>query len=352
MTTRMKKIQKKLSEWNVDALYVSLPRDLFYLTGLSLSKGGLLIAKDRADLVVDGRYFESCKGKAALHTHLDAKDVLAALLQSVKKIGFDGDAETFSSYGKLQKLAPQVEWVSLSKPVHELRIIKDEAELKKIEAACKLCTRGFDYLVSQIREGITEKELARALEIFWLQEGGDTIGFEPIIAFGKNSAYPHYRAGSVKLQKNELILIDIGVMLDGYHSDMTRVCHFGTVDPRLVEIGLVVQAAQAAAFRACKAGVYTSELDTIAREYIQKAGFGEYFVHGLGHGVGLDIHELPILKKDPSIQDVPLQAGMVVTLEPGIYLPGVGGVRIEDTVIVQEECAINLIDLSHQPLRI
>ncbi|HXF29732.1 MAG TPA: M24 family metallopeptidase, partial [Chlamydiales bacterium] len=159
-------------------------------------------------------------------------------------------------------------------------------------------------------------------------------------------------AGPTKLKKNEIVLIDIGVIVDGYNSDMTRMVYFGKVDPKLQEIAHVVQVAQASAFKVCKEGATTAELDTIARKIIEKAGFAKFFTHGLGHGVGLDIHELPIVKKDPAIPERVLKTGMCLTIEPGIYLPGLGGVRIEDTVVVLKNGATNLIQRPHQPIHI
>jgi len=348
---RIKKLQKLLDQLKVDALYISSPTDLYYLTGMKFSKGALIVSKKRADLMVDGRYYEAALKGFDGETHLEKKGVLEVLLKPFKTIGFDADHESFTSYEKLSKASSKTKLQPLAKPVHELRIVKDKAELKKIEQACALCVKGFDFVVQHLRVGITEKELANELEIFWRSHGGDGCGFEPIIAFGKNSAFPHHRAGATKLKKNELVLIDIGVIVNDHHSDMTRVVHFGEVDPKLQKIGKIVQKAQAAASAACKAGVSAAKLYDISYDVIEKAGFGAYYTHGLGHGVGLDIHELPILKNDPAIPDRLLEEGMVVTIEPGIYLPGVGGVRIEDTLIVGKTGSKNLIKRPHEPLK-
>lgn len=346
---RIKKLQKLLSQFQVEALLISSPVDLFYLTGMKFSKGTLIISKKSADLFVDGRYFEAAKKEFTGTTHLDKNGAIGPFLQRFTSIGIDADFEIVSGFEKLQRYAPKAKFVSLSKPVHELRIVKDKAELKKLEKACALCVKGFDFVVNNLKAGISERELATKLEIFFREHGGHGCGFEPIIAFGKNSAFPHHRAGATKLKKNDLVLIDIGVIVDDYHSDMTRVVHFGKVDPQLIKIGKIVQKAQAAAAAACKAGVSSARLYDIAYDIIEKAGFGAQFTHGLGHGVGLDIHELPILKNDPALPDRLLEEGMVVTIEPGIYLPGLGGVRIEDTLIVGKKGAKNLIEREHGP---
>ncbi len=351
MESRLQKVQKNLSKWQVDALLVSDEIDLLYLTSLELSRGILCIAKERICLIVDGRYFEACKERFPFDVQLLQEGVLKEQLQGYKKIGFDQDAESYSAYMRLkaqvgEKLTP------LSKPILEIRAVKEAQEIEKIAASCKLCVEGFDFIVSLLKEGVMEKTLACELEIFWKQRGADRLSFSPIIAFGKNSSMPHYRAGSAKLSKNELVLIDIGVVYDGYHSDMTRMAYFGKVDPKLEEICKVVQKAQNMALTKCMPGMLASELDTVARDVVKEAGFGDYFVHGLGHGVGLDIHEGPILKKDPAIQDTLLLPGMVVTIEPGIYLPHLGGARIEDTVVVQEKGCLNLISRPHEPIAI
>jgi len=360
MVTRLEKVQKSLSKWHADAIYITSPIDIFYLTDIQLSKGALIIEEKKAHLIVDGRYFEACKKKfpkeLALSIHLEEPATLTKLLKGCDSLAFDDTVETICSFEKLSKQTKtkrgsKISYIPLSKPIVEIRMIKDKAEIEKIAKACELCVQGFDYAVEQLSTGISEEEVAAELEIFWRRKNGH-LGFEPIIAFGANSAYPHHRAGKTKLKKNEIVLIDIGVIVDGYHSDMTRVVHFGKVDPKLKEISHIVQEAQAAAFKACKEGVKTEKLDTIARSYIEKAGFGKQFTHGLGHGVGLEIHELPIIKKDPAIENRTLQSGMVLTIEPGIYLPGVGGVRIEDTVVIQKNKAINLIQRPHYPLQI
>lgn len=351
MKLRIEKVQKNLSKWQVDALVVSEKLDLLYLTGLDLSRGCLCIARKRVCLIVDGRYFEACKERFAFEVQLLQEGILKEFLQEYKKVGFDQDAESYRAYTRL-KASSGCELVPLSKPIGEIRAVKESQEIEKIAASCKECVAGFDFVVSLLREGVMEKTLALELEIFWKKRGADRLSFPPIIAFGKNSSMPHYRAGNTKLNKNELVLIDIGVVFDGYNSDMSRMVYFGKVDPALNEICKVVQEAQSAALTSCRAGIFASELDAVARDIIKKAGFGDYFVHGLGHGVGLDIHEEPILKKDPAIQDTLLLPGMVVTIEPGIYLPSLGGARIEDTVLLQEGGCMNLINCSHNPIGI
>jgi Xaa-Pro aminopeptidase len=348
---RIEKIQKELPGYNVEALYISSPLDIFYCTGLTLSKGTLLIFPDACCLIVDGRYFEACKASATIPVYLDKAVTLSTLLGKTHKIGFDGDFETVNACRKLHESIPQLSWVPISKPCGKARLVKEPEEIEKIEKACRLCQEGFDFLLTQIHEGVTEEELARALEIFWIQKGG-TLAFESIIAFGKNSAFPHARAGKTALCRNETIVVDIGVKRDGYNSDMTRNVFFGTVHPEIEKIAQIVLEAQEEAFLSAVPGISAFELDGVARAVIEEEGYGQYYTHNLGHGVGLEVHEDPYLKHDPAYRNTLLAQGMVITIEPGIYLPGIGGVRIEDTCVIEEKGARSLFSTAKKPIKI
>ncbi|MCH9703190.1 MAG: M24 family metallopeptidase, partial [Chlamydiae bacterium] len=184
--------------------------------------------------------------------------------------------------------------------------------------------------------------LVAELEIFWLQNGAAGVAFSPIVAFGENSSKPHYHPQDRPLREDDAVLIDIGVTLDHYHSDMTRVLLPKDPDPKMVEIYAVVKEAQKRALALCKPKSVVADLDAAARDYITECGYGDHFVHSLGHGIGLEVHEAPRLYKEGADVDLRLEAGMAITIEPGIYLPGIGGVRIEDTVVITNEGHINL----------
>jgi len=348
---RIEKIQKELPSYHVDALYLSSPRDIFYLTGLAISKGALVIFPSAASLIVDGRYFEACRATAGVPVLLDKEVTLGTFFKKAPKIGFDSGVETVAALQKLQSSVPSAEWIALSKPCGKLRAIKEPQEIEKIEKACRLCQAGFEFLLTQIQEGVAEEELALRLEIFWLQKGGESA-FEPIIAAGKNSAFPHARAGKTPLRRNEPVVIDIGVRLDHYNSDMTRTVFYGTPDPEIVKIAKIVQEAHQEAALSAVPGISAYELDGVARTVIEEEGYGQYFSHNLGHGVGLDVHEEPFLKHDPLSRDTILEPGMVITIEPGIYIPGLGGVRIEDTYVIEDKGARSLFTISQKPLEI
>ena len=357
---RIKKLQEMLSYWKVNGLLVTDPIDLLYLTSLEMTAGKLFVSKEKAVFVVDGRYLEKCKRHSTIPTFLDTQENLFDLLtkkdlKTITQLGFDSNATSYKQFEQLQTFfqtvqGKKIRLVPLANPLHELRMIKDSSEQQKIKAACTLVSRSLEHIIPRLKAGITEEEIAKTLQIFWLQHGGDGAAFDPIIAFGKNSAMPHYRHGKVPLKEGDIVLIDIGAMVDHYCSDMTRVFFYKKAPPKLQEIAHIVQKAQEAAIAQCKPKVTTRQLDTIARDVITKAGYGEYFVHGLGHGLGLEIHESPYLKKELSYPDVPLQAGMVITIEPGIYIPDLGGVRIEDTILVKELGCENLIPLSRAPI--
>jgi len=328
---RLNKVQKSLVKWGVDALVVTSPVDLFYLSGIEMTSGMALITKKQGYLLVDGRYLEKCQKQKMLKVIKQAPKALQKLLTKKMSLGFDQVNMSYLSYSKLQEEVP-CELVPLSSPIEQIRAIKEPEEIKALERSIRMLTMGFDFISTRLRNGVSEKVLAKELELFWLNAGADKLAFDPIIAFGKNSSMPHYRAGCVLLKPNDAVLVDIGVVVDGYASDMTRMLFYGKPDPHLAEIYDIVLAAQEKAIKNVKPKVIGANLYNTAYKVIDSAGYGKAFMHGLGHGIGLDVHEFPILRA--TARDVHLEPGMCVTIEPGIYLPNIGGVRIEDMVLV------------------
>ena len=250
-----------------------------------------------------------------------------------KRIGFDSQTTSVESSGQLGKVFPKL-LVPVSAPLKEIRVLKSEEELMAMRKSAALNWKGFLHIKKQLRVGITEREAAWEYERFCREHGASRLAFEPIIAFGENTAMPHYRPGNRKLKKGELVLIDIGVVVDHYHSDMTRVVPFGKIDPLLEELVKVVKASHGAALKLCKPGRRLKELDAAARGVMRAAKFEKLYLHSLGHGLGLEIHEWPRIKVDGVDKDVILEPGMVITIEPGLYMSGVGGVRHEDTIVI------------------
>ena len=346
---RLKKVQHLLKSFACDCLLIEDSLNLLYLTGLELSLGKILITQHEAWLIVDGRYYETCQ-KQTLYKVLNLKEFdqtrwLTA--QAIRTLGFDSHKTSYAAFEKLSLLTKDinVELLPLSSPLERLRLIKDEDEIACLRLAAKLNVQGCHHVISLLKTGISEEELAFELELFWKKQGAKKLSFDPIIAFGANSSMPHYRAGSTRLVKNTHILIDIGVVYQHYHSDMTRVVYWGQPAKEIAIIYKIVEEAKEKAMQICCPGTLVGELDVVARSWITEKGYGEYFTHSLGHGVGLDIHETPIIRSPGVFSNLPLEAGMVITIEPGIYLPGVGGVRIEDTVLITANGYENLTNL-------
>lgn len=360
--TRLYTLQKTIQKAKCDALLIDDPTNLFYMTGLELSAGKLIVHAKGADLLVDGRYMESCKKNSPFPVLLSDPPSFEAILSSpsfshIQKLGFDSEKTTYKCHELMKKMAKKMtgegrplKLVPMDAPLKLPRSIKDPAEIQALKEAAALGSQGFDFLCLLLKEGITEQECAAELEIFWKKHGSKALAFDPIIAFGANSSMPHYRAGKEKLKQGDIVLLDIGVNLKHYHSDMTRTIFFGKPDTRLLAIHSIVQKAQQAALAICRPCTTLGQLDKAARDLIAAHGYEKEFSHNLGHGIGLDIHEYPSLKNAPPFASTPLVKGMAVTIEPGIYLPGIGGVRIEDTVIITDESHENLTLRSTDPL--
>jgi len=352
--SRIHKVKQHLTSWNLDAVLITDVTDLYYLTGVTLSVGALLVTRKGVRLFVDGRYLEMCQRKAPCKVCLSDNDALRKYLhlRCRGKLGFDSSRTSYHAFSTLRRniLAinrqrsprDKLHLVPLQMPLAQFRAVKDVSERKLLRQAALLGCQGFDYACSVLREGISEQEVAKKLEIFWLQKGAEAVAFEPIVAFGINTSMPHYVPGNVKLRRGQHVLLDIGVKVGGYCSDMTRVVFFGSPRKKILEIYGVVKEAQEAALALCKPGTPAFVLDDTAREVIAAHGYEKFFTHGLGHGIGLNVHEFPAIKNIASSKNVLLEPGMAFTVEPGIYLPGVGGVRIEDTIIINQRSYNNM----------
>lgn len=337
-------MKRELSSWKVDGLVIENPIDIYYLLGLSLSTGKLLLTKEETILLVDGRYIESAKEKSIVPAKLLGKDALASFFRNCKKVGFDSGFTSVHGLEQLKKEAA-LDYEPIYGPTLLLRRCKDDSELEKIRQSAALNWEGFCHILKILRDGISELEVAFSYEMFVRQKGAEKLAFDPIIAFGKNSAKPHHRSSSSLLEKGQVVLIDIGVCLDHYYSDMTRVVFWGKENPTLHKMYGVVKEAYAAAERNVCKGTLISSLDETARTVMRKAGMEEQFLHSLGHGVGLEIHEAPRIRKDLECGNLLLNE--VITIEPGLYVSGLGGIRYENTLIVTEKGFENLYPKEH-----
>ncbi|NLV57436.1 MAG: aminopeptidase P family protein [Clostridiales bacterium] len=314
------------------------PSNMFYLSGYS-GEGCLLLSDKGLALITDFRYTEQAEKQApGFDIHMTQKgvsqeDVLGSLCDrwGVEEILFEDDGLTVCAFDKLKDALPKVRWKPLDSSLEKMRRIKDEGELALIREACRITGETFERLLPQIREGMTEKELAALLEYDMRSHGADGIAFSTIVASGANGSLPHAVPSDTKLKRGDMITLDFGAKVGGYCADMTRTFALGDPGDEMKKVYRVVQEAQRLAQEAVAAGKACREVDRVARDYIHAQGYKGRFGHGLGHSLGIDIHEAP---RCNDISEDVLEEGMLMTVEPGIYLPGIGGVRIENTVVV------------------
>ncbi|OPX85052.1 MAG: putative peptidase [Pelotomaculum sp. PtaB.Bin117] len=344
MQARINELQKLMDAAQVEALYVTNPENRYYLSGFTGTAGALLVCRDNTFLLTDFRYLEQAKHESPGLTIIEVNDsyaeALASILtaNSVSGLGCEGDHLVHNQFLMLKDKLVSVEIKETSGLVEKLRMAKDDDEIKNIEEAVRLADLAFAKVLPMIKPGVSEREVALQLEYSMRCMGADGVAFQFIVASGPRSALPHGVASTRRLQQGELVTLDFGALYHGYHSDITRTVVLGEPSPKQQEIYYIVLEAQMRAIEAIRSGVRASDVDKIARDIITGKGYGERFGHGTGHGLGLNIHENPRLSmKDDTV----LRQGMTVTVEPGIYLPDWGGVRIEDTVVVGEsDCEV------------
>jgi Xaa-Pro aminopeptidase len=344
LKVRHKAVRTAMKELKIDGLLLTHPADLHYLTNFTGDDSvGLLTQKDFF-LITDFRYKDQATIEAGwLKTSLrDAKmsDAIAAVLKEnpLKKIGFEanfttvGQIDAMTRAFKDAKINDTPDLVPLEYVMLNIRKVKDDHEIDLVRKSVALAEEAFEAVKGEIKAGQTENYLAGLLIFELRSRGASATPFPPIVATGGNSALPHYRPTDDELEDDQPCLFDWGAVLGGYCSDLTRTFLLGSVPHKVKEIYRVVYDAQQSAIKFLRPGVTSQQADRVARDVIEKAGYGEYFGHGLGHGIGREIHELPSMRKTGGEDE--LRPGMIVTVEPGIYLPGVGGVRIEDNVLI------------------
>ncbi len=353
--SRLARLRAVLPELGADGLLVSQPENRSYLSGFRGSTGLLLITADAALLATDFRYFDQVGLEAPDFELVKVTTTYPAAVgemigrAGVKRLAFESDHATFADVQDWSKAAPEVEWAPSKGAVLGLRAVKDTDELATLKDAIALADEALAVGLSQAAPGMTELELSWIIESYMRTHGAEGVAFELIIACGPNGARPHARASDARLVAGEPIVIDMGARVNGYNSDLTRtVCLGEPNDPdKFWTVYDTVLKAQLAAEAALRPGLNGQEIDAIARGVIAEAGYGDYFGHGLGHGVGLVVHEEPRMGR---ISGSPLVAGQLVTVEPGIYLPGWGGVRIEDIALLTENGAEVLTRAPKEPI--
>lgn len=352
---RIKKLAAVLREQGLDALFVSSESNVRYLSGYTNHEAYLLItaAEDKL-LLTDFRYEEIAQGDCPdFHICLTANGrPLEKLLQQLcsehglHKVGFEQDFVSYAMYERLRSGVVGAQLLPCSGVVEKLRLVKDESEIDLLHKACAATDRVFSALCDFIKAGQTEREIEWQLLTLTNKEGCG-VSFDPIVVSGVRGSLPHGVATDKVVEEGDFITMDFGCLYQGYHADMTRTVHLGKPDARQLEIYNIVLEAQSVGFSAIRPGILGRDADAAARMVIAGYGYGQYFGHGLGHGVGLDIHEGPSLNSSGNIV---LQPGHFVTVEPGIYIPGWGGIRIEDTVLVTADGAESMFSSAKELL--
>ncbi|MBI4199829.1 MAG: aminopeptidase P family protein [Chloroflexi bacterium] len=344
MGRRLGALRAALKDRKLDALLVSNPENRRYLSGFTGSAGFLFVTPEEAVLATDFRYVEQAGRQALAFRVLRTAagyDWFPRLVAEARaqRVGFEGDAVTVALHGQLRKALPKaasvdrggVRLVATTGMVEGLRALKDPEELRLLQRAIDIADQAMDRVVPAIRPGDTEAQVAWRLEVAMRELGAEGPSFDTIVASGPNGALPHHRAGDRAIQEGEPVVVDMGARYQGYCSDLTRTFVVGPVDETFRRIYTTVLRAQEAALAQVRPGMTGAEADGLARKVIEEAGHGDHFGHSLGHGVGLAVHEHP--RVGPNAPE-PLRAGSVFTVEPGIYLSGWGGVRIEDVVLL------------------
>lgn len=336
--TQLALLRKLMAENELDGLLVSKPENMFYLSGFTGGEGHLLITQAQSFIAVDFRYYEQAENESPEYTLCKVTNGMSRWLpellssEHIRRLGFESFYITFEEYSKLKTALSEggldILLTETADLAGKLRQIKSEKEIDDIKQAAAIGDAAFSALPSLLKPGITEQQLAWGLEKFMRNRGSQSMPFEIIAATGANSALPHARTRPAAVVCGQPLLMDYGAKVNWYASDMTRTVLQGKADSQFKKIYDIVLAAQQKAIDQITSGMTGQEADAIAREVIEKAGYGANFGHSLGHGVGLEVHEAPRLS--PRSADI-LEDGMVFSIEPGIYLPGWGGIRIEDT---------------------
>lgn len=335
---RRARAQQKIAESAADAALITAPANVRYLSGLVSSNAAVLLpAEGPAVLATDSRYAEAAERDCAdleIATERDLEPALARLAveRGYRTLAFEAQEMTVQRHDALTALDGGPALIPLGEVVEALRMIKDDDEILLLTRACAITSDAFGQILGEIVPGRTERHLAVLLERAMIDLGAEAVAFPTIVASGPNGAIPHHSPGDRTFEPGDLVTVDCGARYAGYHADMTRTVALGQPAAWQREIYDLVAAAQQAGIDAARSGARVSDVDAAARDMIDFAGYGEYFGHGLGHGVGLEVHEAPLMGRGRAGT---LEDRVPVTVEPGVYLPGKGGVRIEDTLVVR-----------------
>ena len=351
MNQRLNKLQAWMKENDIEVSFVTSSENVFYLSGYYTNPHERLLAlavfqEEEPFLVCPGMEVHDAKRSGWDHELIGYSDIdnpwemilnsINKRMDRVSKVAIEKEHMNVERYEQLLRLFPHSTFVSGEEKLRLLRMVKDASELKIIEEACALADYAVEFGVNEIKEGKTELDILNALEFALKQKGVTEMSFSTMVLTGANAASPHGNPGNTKIQKGDLVLFDLGVVVDRYCSDITRTVAYGDINDKQKEIYDTVLKAQLAAIEASKPGMSAADVDLTARRIIAEAGYGEYFPHRLGHGLGISVHEYPSLTETNQLI---IEEGMVYTIEPGIYVPNVAGVRIEDDVFITADGA-------------
>ncbi len=336
--TRLKNAGKKIEQAGIDAFLVSSRENYIYLSGFTGTSANLLITSDRAYLLTDFRYTRQAGIQSPHFEIVETKDMnmtLGSLIKAnnIKRLGFEASEMTYKRYSAMKEKFSETMLVPCDDLIEGLRVIKDEMELDLIKKAVEIADNAFTHILGFIKPGISEKDVAFELEYFVRKNGGTKMSFETIVASGVRSCMPHGVASDKIIMENDVVTLDFGAVYNGYCSDMTRTIFVKNASDEMLKIYDIVLKAQKKAASGAFKGMTGIQIDNIAREIISSAGYADNFGHGLGHGVGLNIHEEPRLSLTGNTV---MENNMVVSIEPGIYINDFGGVRIEDLIIIKD----------------
>lgn len=336
---KLEKLRGQLQNLGINGLLITNPYNRRYMTGFTGTAGVVLISETKASFITDFRYVEQANKQVQHYDIVQHKGTIIeevarlATSMGIKKLGFEQDDLSYSTYSSY-KNEIGVDFVPVSGAVEKLRLIKSEQEIKILKEATDIADAAFKHVLDFIRPGVTELDVANELEFFMRKAGAVSSSFDTIVASGFRSALPHGVASEKVIEKGEFVTLDFGAYYKGYCSDITRTVAVGEVSSELKNIYDIVLEAQLRGMAGIKAGITGKQADALTRDYITAQGYGEYFGHSTGHGLGMEVHESPALSFR---SDTVLEPGMLVTCEPGIYVPNLGGVRIEDDTLVTVE---------------
>ena len=337
---RVDLLKQKLSAINLDGAFITNLTNIRYLTGFTGSAGSLLILDNKQYFFTDGRYIEQSKNQvkncdihitgSAHYQAINAKKIL----NNDSNIGFESDYVSVGLFNQLQKTLNHINWQPFSGIVEKIAAVKDDFEIQSLQTAIDITDEVFLQIIPELKKGAIEKEIAAKISYLFKMNGAEGDSYEPIIGSGFLGALPHARPTEKKFEKGDFVVMDFGALYNGYHADMTRTIVIGEASSKHKEIYDIVLESQLSGIKIAKAGVTGQAVDKACRDVIQKAGYGDKFIHSTGHGIGLEVHTYPRLSH---VNKNPLLENYIVTIEPGIYLENWGGVRIEDDCLIKKD---------------